>query len=239
MEERGNLASPRKFNRGLPVQFNSKFSVDKAHAAQRSLAKRVTGEDNLPTKIHFVAGTDVAYAGKVSIGVATVLSYESLDLVESQVAHVETRFPYIPTLLSFRELPPTLAAIRKLKNPSDVFLVDGHGIAHPYRLGFASHLGLVIGKPTIGVAKSILCGKVGRIARERRADLTDKGAVIGAAVETETGRKPLYVSIGHQISLKRAIEIVKHCTRNHRIPRPILAAHKLANDEKRKHLKRL
>ncbi|MCZ2856559.1 MAG: deoxyribonuclease V [Candidatus Bathyarchaeota archaeon] len=236
MEERGKLANPKRFKRELPVQFNSKFSVAKAHAMQRSLAKQVVREDDLPRKIRFVAGADVAYVGEISIGVATVLNYDSLALIESQVAQVKTRFPYIPTLLSFREIPPTLAAITKLKNQPDVFLVNGHGIAHPYRLGFASHLGLVIAKSTIGVAKSVLCGKAEKMTDERCVYLADKGDVVGAVVETKVGRKPLYVSIGHKVSLERAIEIVRRCTRIHRVPEPIWAAHKIANDEKRKHL---
>jgi deoxyribonuclease V len=235
LEERGKLANPRGFKPKLPVRFDSKFSVAKARALQRRLAKQVIREDRLPKKIRFVAGVDVAYTRKTSIGVATVLNYDSLTLIESQVAHVKTQFPYIPTLLSFREIQPTFAAVKKLKTQPDVFLVDGQGIAHPYRLGFASHLGLIIDKPTIGVAKSILCGKAENITDKEWAPLIDKEEIVGAAVVTKAGRKPLYVSIGHKVSLERAIEIVMHCTRSNRIPEPILAAHKIANEEKRKY----
>lgn len=237
MEERGKLVNPRRLKAELPVRFDSKFSVAKAHAMQRRLAKQVILEDRLPDRLSFVAGVDVAYVRKISIGVATVLSYDSLTLIESKVARVETQFPYIPTLLSFREISPTLSAIKKLETQPDVFLVDGQGIAHPYRLGFASHLGLIIDKPTIGVAKSILCGKAENMISEGWAPLIDKGEVVGAEVLTKAGRKPLYVSIGHKVSLKRAIKIVRHCTRTHRIPEPILTAHKIANDEKRKYRK--
>ncbi len=234
MEERGKLANPRRFIPELPVQFDSKFSVAKAHAMQRRLAKHVIREDRLPEKIRFVAGVDVAYVEKISIGVATVLNYDSLDLIESQVAHVETQFPYIPTLLSFREISPTLSAIKKLETQPDVFLVDAQGVAHPYRLGFASHLGLIIDKPTIGVAKSILCGKAEKATSEGWAPLMDRGEIVGAVVETKAGRKPVYVSVGHKVSLERAIEVVKHCVRTHRIPEPILTAHKIANEEKKR-----
>ncbi|MFQ6087220.1 MAG: deoxyribonuclease V, partial [Candidatus Bathyarchaeia archaeon] len=202
------------------------------HAMQRRLAKQVIREDRLPEKIRFVAGVDVAYARGISIGVATVLDYDSLALIESQVANVKTQFPYIPTLLSFREISPTFAAIKKLKTQPDVFLVDGQGIAHPYRLGFASHLGLIMDKPTIGVAKSRLCGKVKNMTGEGWAHLIDRGEIVGAAVMTKTGRKPLFVSVGHKVSLERAIKIVRHCTRASRIPEPILTAHKIANEEK-------
>ena len=232
MEERGKLANPRRFNPKLPVQFNSKFSVAKAHAMQKRLAKQVIREDKLPEKIRFVAGVDVAYVGEISIGVAAILNYDSLALIESQVAHVKTQFPYIPTLLSFREISPTLSAIEKLETQPDVFLVDGQGIAHPYRLGLASHLGLIIDKPTVGVAKSILCGKAENMTSEGWALLIDRGEIVGAVVVTKAGRKPVYVSVGHKVSLERAIELVKRCTCTSRIPEPILTAHKLANEEK-------
>jgi len=233
LEERGKLANPRRFMPKLPVQFDAKFSVTKARAMQKRLAKQVIREDRLPRKIRFVAGLDVAYVGEISIGAATVLDYNSLALIESQVAHVETRFPYIPTLLSFREISPTFAALKKLKTQPDVLLVDGQGIAHPYRLGFASHLGLIIDKPTIGVAKSILCGKAENMTDKGWTNLIDNGEIVGAAVTTRTGRKPVYVSVGHKVSLERAIEIVKNCIRTRRIPEPILTAHKIANEEKR------
>jgi deoxyribonuclease V len=113
-----------------------------------------------------------------------------------------------------------------------VFLVDGQGAAHPYGCGFASHLGLVIGKPTVGVAKSRLVGEPKSVAG--REFLVRKGRVIGEVVTTKKGAKPVYVSVGHLTSLGTAVEIVKHCVRNSRIPEPILQAHKIASEEKRK-----
>jgi deoxyribonuclease V len=217
----------------LPTKIGAKFSVVKAHAMQLSLSKLVIQEDMLPKNIRYVAGIDVAYTYGYSIGAAVVLDYESFSVVESEKARVKTRFPYIPTLLSFREIPPTLATIGKLKTQPDVFLVDGQGIAHPYRLGFASHLGLVLDKPTIGVAKSLLCGQVEAFNQEGWAPIIDKGEVVGAAVARER-EKPIYVSVGHEVSLKRAIETVKHCTQSYRIPEPIRAAHAVADEEKRR-----
>jgi len=211
----------------------SSFSVQKAHEAQLQLSKHIIFEDMLPKKIRFVAGVDVAYAKKMSIGTAVVLDFSSLKLVETQMALCETHFPYVPTLLSFREIPPTLSSIKKLRTQPDVILVDGQGFAHPYRCGFASHLGLVIRKPTIGVAKSKLIGEVEEDkAQESVALLKDKGQVIGAMVTTKQNSKPVYVSVGHMVSLETAIKIVKHCTRNNRIPEPILKAHGLAALEK-------
>jgi len=211
------------------------FSVEKAHETQLRLSKHIVFDDVLPPKIRFIAGVDTAYTKGMSIGAVTILDYDSLKLVESQIALCKTRFPYIPTLLSFREILPTVLSIRKLTVQPDVFLVDGQGFAHPYRCGFASHLGLVTGKPTIGVAKSRLFGEVKRVdASEDSAFLKHKGEVVGAVVTTKHGFKPLYVSVGHMVSLKTAIRIVKHCAIKNRVPEPILKAHQIAAMEKRK-----
>jgi len=213
----------------------SSFSVQKAHKAQLQLSKHIIFEDMLPEKIRFVAGVDVAYTKKMSICAAVVLDFNSLGLVETQIALCETHFPYIPTLLSFREIPQTLSSIKKLRTQPDVILVDGQGFAHPYRCGFASHLGLVTHKPTIGVAKSKLIGEIEESkAQEDVALLKDKGQVVGAMLTTKQNCKPVYISVGHMVSLGTAIKIVKHCTRDNRIPEPILKAHELAGLEKRK-----
>jgi len=225
------------FTSKLPAKFDAKFSVKKAHALQLRLSKQVIKKDTLPKTIRYVAGVDTAYRADISIGAAVILNYETLSVIESKKARVKTHFPYIPTLLSFREIPPTLAAIKKLKTQPNVFLVDSQGIAHPYRLGFASHLGLILNKPTIGVAKNLLCGEVGAFNEEGWAPIIDKDEVIGAAVARKR-EKPVYVSVGHMISLKRAIRIVKHCTRLHRIPEPIRAAHVIANEESQRQRKK-
>src|SRR3989304_8454973 len=147
-----------------PTAITRKFSISKAHETQLRLAQKIVTEDRLPQKIKRVAGVDVAYTDELAIGAVAVLDYETLELLERQTATSEVKFPYIPTLLSFREIPPTVACIRKLKLAPDVFLADGQGIAHPYGCGFASHLGLAIGKPTMGVAKSRLIGEPTTIA---------------------------------------------------------------------------
>src|SRR3990172_11910957 len=130
----------------------SGFSVQKAHKAQTLLSKKIITEDRLPEKIKLIAGIDVAYVGELAVGAVAVMDYESLELLESQTATCTVKFPYVPTLLSFREFPPAITCIRKLKLPPDVFLADAHGLAHPRRVGFARHLGLALGKPTTGVA---------------------------------------------------------------------------------------
>jgi deoxyribonuclease V len=207
-----------------------KFSISRAHKAQTYLSKKIISEDRTPEKISLVAGVDVAYADELAIGAVAVLDYESLELLESQTATCRVKLPYISTLLSFREIPPAVACIRRLKLQPDVFLADGQGVAHPYRCGFASHLGLAIGKPTIGVAKSRLVGKPTEVGEE--VFLVENGQIIGSVVTTKEDSKPVYVSVGHLISLETAIKIVKHCVRNSRIPEPLLQAHKIATKER-------
>lgn len=211
------------------------FSIEKARETQLRLSKQIILKDMLPEKIRFVAGVDVAYVKDLSIGAVAVLDYASLEVLESKTALCKTRFPYVPTLLSFRETSPTVLSIKKLHLQPDVFLIDGHGIAHPYRCGFASHLGLVIGKPTIGVAKGRLFGEVEDAKGEKDvALLKHEDEVIGAVVKTKQECKSVYISVGHMVSLETAIRIARHCTHHSRIPEPILKAHQIATAEKRK-----
>ncbi|MEM1514656.1 MAG: deoxyribonuclease V [Candidatus Bathyarchaeia archaeon] len=220
-----------KINR-IKLPPNVNFSIEKARRAQIALSKMVIREDQISMPIKYVAGVDVAYVKDLSIGAAAVLRYESLKPLEVKLAIVKTKFPYIPTLLSFREMPAAVAAIKKLENKPDVFLVDGQGIIHPYRLGFASHLGVTLDVPTIGVAKSLLCGEVlsgGDIWRP----IIHEGEVVGGAVYTKHGAKPIYVSIGHKVSLETAIKIVLACTKDCRIPEPLRISHISAKRMKR------
>jgi len=199
------------------------------------MSRKIIFEDELPKRIHLVAGVDIAYGDDVSIGAVAVLDYDSLMLMEKQTAFCKTRFPYISTLLSFREVEPAVLCIKKLHTQPDLFLVDGHGFAHPYHCGFASHLGIVLRKPTIGVAKSKLIGEVIPATSKVDADLIkDNQKIIGAAIMTKSGCTPVYVSVGHMVSLKTAVNIVKHCVKNNRIPEPVLEAHRIATDEKQK-----
>ena len=205
------------------------FSIDKARKTQLSLSKKIILEDKLPTKIRTIAGVDVSYSEQLAVGAVVVLDYESLEVLETQVASCQVRIPYIPTLLSFREIPPAVAAIKQLKIQPDVFLVDAHGLAHPRRCGFASHLGLILSKPTIGVAKSRLIGTPTKVDGE--TFLVDKGDTICAIIATKMKCKSVFVSVGHMVSLETAIRIVKHCTKS-RIPEPLLQAHNAATKER-------
>ena len=211
------------------------FSIKKAHQTQKRLSEQIILEDKLPKRIRLVAGVDVAYAREISIGATVVLDYTSLRLIEKQTIACRTRFPYVPSLLAFREIPPAVFSTRKLTVQPDVFLVDGHGFAHPFCCGFACHFGLMINKPTIGVAKSKLVGEIEETRKSGGvAFLKHKGEIIGAKLFTEDGKKPIYVSVGHMVSLSTAVKIVMHCIKSSRIPEPILEAHKLATAEKRK-----
>jgi deoxyribonuclease V len=216
------------------AELGKRFSIEKAHNAQLRLSKQIIFEDMLPREIRYVAGVDIAYVDDFAIGAVAVLDYAALNLVESQTAICKTSFPYIPTLLSFREVPPSIICIKRLKTQPDVFLVDGHGFAHPYRCGFASHLGIVLGKPTIGVAKSRLVGEFEDFKDRDFAYLRHNGEIIGAAVRVMRDYKPVYVSVGHMVSLETAIEIVRNCTRYGNVPEPVRKAHQIATERKRR-----
>ena len=208
---------------------SSQFSPEEAKKLQLVLSKRVIRRDLLPDPITHVAGVDVAYREGYSIAAVAVLDYSSMRLKETKTSRQKTEFPYRSTFLSFRELAPVVSAMKKLGTQSDVTLVDGHGVAHPRRLGFASHLGLVLDAPTIGVAKSLLCGKIEDDGNELWRPVIHRDETVGAAVFTKPHVKPVYVSIGHKVSLKTAIDIILHCASKYRTPEPLRAAHMTAH----------
>jgi deoxyribonuclease V len=163
----------------------------------------------------------------VAMGAVVVLNYPELRLVETKVIRGRVDFPYVPGLLSFREAPLTLAACEKLGIIPDLVLVDGQGIAHPRRFGLASHLGLFLDTPTIGCAKSRLCGRHEEPGDNpgSYAEVVDRGETIGVALRTKPGSKPVYVSIGHKVDLEAAIYWVLECCRGYRLPEPCRLAH--------------
>jgi deoxyribonuclease V len=195
----------------------------------RSLVKRRWGGRALK----LIGGTDVHFPSKGAVRAAiAIFTYPELRLVESSIHEGRCTFPYVPGLLSFREIPPILEAWKKLKDRPDLMLCDGQGIAHPRGLGLASHLGLVLDIPTIGCAKSPLFGAFSEPG-PRRGDRTPirdaSGKIIGTVVRTRDFTKPLYVSIGHLISLRKAVAIVLACTPRFRNPEPARAAHRIAS----------
>ncbi len=180
-----------------------------------------------------VAGVDVGFeaAGTVTRAAVAVLRYPELDVLETAIARRPTAFPYIPGLLSFRELPAVLAALEQLREPPDLLLCDGQGIAHPRRFGIASHLGLLVDIPAIGVAKTRLCGTHEEPPNQRGAwtPLWGQGEIIGAVLRTRPGVKPLYISPGHRVGLETALAYVMGCCTRYRLPETTRHAHRLAS----------
>ena len=180
-----------------------------------------------------VAGVDVGFeaAGTVTRAAVAVLRYPELDVLETAIARRPTTFPYIPGLLSFRELPAVLAALEQLREPPDLLLCDGQGIAHPRRFGIASHLGLLVDIPAIGVAKTRLCGTHEEPPNQRGAwtPLWGQGEIIGAVLRSRIGVRPLYISPGHRVGLETAIAYVMGCCTRYRLPETTRHAHRLAS----------
>jgi len=207
-------------------------SVGQAMEMQLDLARHVETDCEVADPV-LIAGVDISSPRVRGLARAAVvvLSYPDLRMVEVRAVEGEISFPYVPGLLSFRECPLILAACEELMNAPDLILVDGQGIAHPRRLGLAAHLGLFLDKPTIGCAKSILCGRHDALGdgRGSHAELFDKGDCVGAALRTRSGVKPIYVSVGHKIDLASALQWVIECCRGHRLPEPTRLAHLAAS----------
>ena len=198
----------------------------------RQLQKKLAGRVNLcplRKKPKFVAGLDCSLdkGQGLIFAAAVVFSFPELELVETATARMPLDFPYIPGLLSFREIPVCLEAVKKVQTPVDLWLIDGQGIAHPRRLGLASHLGLFLNTPTIGCAKSRLIGTYDEPGRNKGdySWLYDKEETIGAVVRTRDNVKPLFISPGHLCSFENAIDYTLTCTTKYRLPEATRIAH--------------
>lgn len=212
-------------------QHDWQLSPREAMALQARLACQVSRKYNLST-LDLVAGVDIsvnrwAKTGKAAV---VVLNFPDLQIVEVKTITDSICFPYVPGLLSFREAPLILAACEELNTEPDIIMVDGQGIAHPRRLGLAAHLGLCLDVPTIGCAKSRLCGSYEEPGNESGdfAELQDEDEIIGAVLRTRPSVKPLYISIGHKIDLTTSIKIVLDCCCGYRLPEPTRLAHQAA-----------
>lgn len=226
-----------------------------AREIQEKLRAEWEGEDRLP-EIKTVAGLDAAFVligsqafkkplrwnamrdANRAIGGVVVFRFPDMTEIERAYATLPLRFPYVPGFLSFREIPVLLKTLGKLKNMPDLLFCDGHGFAHPRRMGLASHLGIVLDRPTIGCAKSILIGTHGELAKKAGswAPLVDEksgGGTIGAAMRTRDGVKPVYVSQGHRVSLETAIRFTLAVSDGLRIPQPTRNADQLVSRAKR------
>lgn len=207
-------------------------TVEEAMAVQTQLKSLVITTDQLEP-VQYVAGVDVGFKEDYTISQAAVavLSFPDLSLQETAIAQRPTTFPYIPGFLSFREIPVILDVLEKLTITPNLIICDGQGIAHPRRFGLACHLGVLIDKPTIGAAKSLLIGKHDELSMEKGSyqPLKYKKEIIGAVVRSRTNVKPLYVSPGHRISLETSIDYVLKCITKYRLPETTRWADKLAS----------
>jgi len=205
-----------------------------ARKIQQQLRQQVIMEDVFD-EIRTVAGVDIGIKkdrdkGEIAKAAVVILSYPELELIDQIRIEQPIEFPYIPGLLSFRESPAIIAAFEKLSTEPDLVIADGQGIAHPRHFGIASHLGLLLDKPTIGCAKSRLYGRHNQpgMAAGSYVYLYDKDSIIGAVVRTRENVNFVYVSIGHKISLQSAIQYILKCCRNYRLPQPTRLAHQVA-----------
>lgn len=220
---------------GLKLHHAHPWNVSprEAVAIQQRLRRFVRLEDEVPDPVVAVAGIDVGFrdSGSVARAAVAVLEYPSMALKEQAVAETPTQFPYVPGLLSFREIPAVLKALERLPRLPDLLLCDGQGIAHPRRFGIASHLGVLLDHPTIGVGKTRLIGTHEPVPDDKGAwvPLKDRDEIIGAVVRTRRGVRPLYVSPGHRVSIEGAVKRVLACTTRYRLPETTRWAHRLAS----------
>lgn len=200
---------------------------------QRNLASMVSVSPLADAAIQRVGGVDVGFPRGREIARASVavFEYPGMDGLDHASVDVPITFPYVPGLLSFREIPAIFAALEKLTILPDLLITDGHGYAHPRRFGLACHLGVCLDLPTIGCAKSILVGEYGNLGESRGscADLVDGEEIVGAALRTRDGVKPVFVSVGHNVDLPSAVRIILNCGGGYRLPKPTLWAHRLAS----------
>ena len=204
-------------------------------AQQLELASSVIRDDRfISDPPDLIGGADVGFeqGGEVTRAAMVLLKYPTLELVEYQVARIATTMPYIPGFLSFRETPALMAAWQQLSHKPDLLFVDGHGISHPRRLGVASHFGLLVDVPTIGVAKKRLCGKYELPSSEvgALAPLMDKDEQLAWVWRSKARCNPLFISTGHRISLESALDWVQRCTQGYRLPEPTRWADAVASE---------
>jgi len=208
------------------------LSAPEARRLQEELASRVVAGSALDLSgVRHVAGADVSTRKDMAYATVVVLEFPRLSLVEVQGFEATLRFPYVPGLLSFREVPSLAGALRKVETRVDALILDAQGLAHPRRMGLASHLGIFLDVPTVGCAKSRLVGtfeEPGR-AKGSATDLVHRGEIVGRVLRTREGISPVYVSVGSGIDLKSSVELVLACCTKYRLPETTRQAHNAAN----------
>lgn len=212
-------------------------TISDAKAAQNEMSQQVSIEDSIQQPLSYIAGVDVSNTPfdpqQMIFGAIVILSYPSLEIVETATQSMQQTFPYVPGLLGFREVPVLFQAYQQLTIQPDLLVVDGHGMSHPRGLGIATHLGLLLDKPTIGVAKSILVGKAAHPLPDEAGSSTPliyKEKQIATLFRSKKKCSPLILSAGHKITLKTATEVVKTCLKGWRLPEPTRQAHLAANE---------
>jgi deoxyribonuclease V len=183
-------------------------------------------------RVRTVAGADVGFPDRsTALAAVAVMTYPDLEVVETRAVTKRCAFPYVPGLLAFREAPGLLAVLEAIKTKVDVLMCDAQGLAHPLGMGLAAHVGILVDVPVVGCAKSRLYGEFGKMGKRKGSQarlLDESGAVIGTALRTRDGVRPVYVSVGNRITLEKAVEIVLACAPRYRIPEPLRAAHRLS-----------
>jgi deoxyribonuclease V len=212
-------------------------TAEAAMETQQRIRRRLLLHRTMPTReIHAIAGADAIYTDQEMIASVVVLEYPGQRRLCDSVSRVRTVFPYVPGLFAFREGPGIISAFRGIRCPIDAILFHGHGYAHPRRCGLASHLGVLLDLPSIGVADHLLTGHAETPGPERGAlaPIIDGDEVIGMAVRTQKNIRPVYVSVGHLTDLSQAVELVIMTTEQHRMPEPIRAADQMARQYRQK-----
>ena len=215
-----------------------KQTIQVLRKLQRTLAERIVLKDEF-SSLKRIAAFDLAFFDNEAVVVGVITDFKTCELIELKSLKVKLFFPYIPTLLAFREAPPIIRVFKKFKLKPDLTLINGHGLAHPNFCGIASHVGVVLDVSTIGIAQNKLCGhyeeprKVGEAKR-----LIFDGRAVGFVLKSRENCRPIFISPGHKVSLKTSLEIVKKLIKDHKLPEPLYLAHSLANKIKMSMLKK-
>jgi deoxyribonuclease V len=219
----------------MRVKYLHPWNLGRAEAVNEQLllaGKVIVGDEF--TALRTVCGVDVSYKReRYAAAACVVMSYPGLEQVEMVCKRSTVRVEYSPGLLAFREIPPLIPALESLQSSPDLFICDGHGVAHPRRFGLACHLGLLLDRPVVGCAKSLFVGHFKEPAEQRGAYeyLYHRGDLVGAVLRTQDNRKPVFISIGHKVTLESSLAVILRCTAKSRIPEPLRQAHIAAGKE--------
>jgi deoxyribonuclease V len=211
-------------------------NLDTLRTIQRTLSRKVITRDTFKKPVTRIAGIDLAFAGELAITACVITSLPPTKTLLQKTLRRKLDFPYVTTFMSFREGPPIIDIINTLKTKADLFLINAHGYAHPRYYGCASHVGVLTGVVTIGVATRNLCGVYDCVPQEvgETVAVYCNDRQVGWVLQSKEGCRPIFVSPGHKIGLDSSLKIVKECLIDHKLPEPLWLAHRLANDEKRR-----